>query len=123
MIGSGRDIDYAHDGFSHWAEEGRWEDAEAWENVGKAHLEMFRKLCQLAEIARPVKTMIEWGPGGGANAVWFCTEVDDFYGVDISEANLTECQRQLQKRNLNGFHPILVDHLLIQLFLHKKNFP
>ncbi|MFC2023762.1 class I SAM-dependent methyltransferase [Chloroflexota bacterium] len=70
---------------------------------------MFEKLCLLAEVTRPIHSMIEWGPGGGTNAVQFCSEVTHLYGVDISAANLAECERQLEMRGFLGFRPILVD--------------
>lgn len=53
--------------------------------------------------------MVEWGPGGGANAVRFAREVGRLYGVDISEANLAECRRQLESQPFRGFIPILID--------------
>lgn len=94
---------------SHWLGEGRWSDQEAWTRIGRLHFEMFERLCLLADVALPVRTMIEWGPGGGANAVRFCREVTDLYGIDISAPNLAECQRELEIRGFYGFAPVLID--------------
>jgi len=94
---------------SHWLGEGRWSDEGAWTYIGQLHFAMFEKLCLLADVARPANSMIEWGPGGGANAIQFCSEVTDFYGIDISAANLAECQRQLEMCGFGGFLPILID--------------
>ena len=94
---------------SHWLGVGRWSDQDAWDRIGLLHYEMFEKLCLLAGVTRPIERMVEWGPGGGANAVLFCREAKEFYGIDISAPSLRECQRQIESRNLMGFHPILID--------------
>lgn len=94
---------------SHWYGEGRWADKDKWDRIGQAHLRMLEKLCLLADVTEPIENMVEWGPGGGLNAVHFCATVPVFYGVDISAANLTECQRQVEARGLKGFRPVLID--------------
>ncbi len=94
---------------SHWIGEGRWVNEQAWNRIGQMHFEMFKKICLLANVTQPICSMVEWGSGGGANAVRFCSEVTTFYGVDISSANLAECQRQLKMRNFCNFRPVLID--------------
>jgi len=94
---------------SHWRGEGRCADEDNWDRLGQRHFKMFEKLCLLADVTQPIQSLVEWGPGGGANAVWFCAKVPIFYGVDISPANLAECQRQVESRSLQGFRPILID--------------
>jgi cyclopropane fatty-acyl-phospholipid synthase-like methyltransferase len=94
---------------SHWRGRGRWADDRAWSAMGERHLAMFRDLCVLARHPRPVRTMLEWGPGGGPNAVAFAPEVDTFYGVDISAANLAECGRQLESAGFTSFSPVEID--------------
>ncbi|MEW6111143.1 MAG: class I SAM-dependent methyltransferase [Thermodesulfobacteriota bacterium] len=93
---------------SHWAGEGRWTDREAWERIGRAHWRMFERLCLLAECEKRVESMAEWGPGGGANAIQFCRAIPRFYGIDISRANLEECERQVRAHGLHGFTPVLI---------------
>jgi len=94
---------------SHWRGRGRWADDSAWKNVGAKHLELYRRLCVLSSRETPVRSMLEWGPGGGANAVAFAAEVARFYGVDISPANLRECRQQLDAINYEDFRPIEID--------------
>ncbi|MEI9478643.1 MAG: class I SAM-dependent methyltransferase [Deltaproteobacteria bacterium] len=94
---------------SHWLGKGRWTKQKDWIQIGKIHWNMFEKLCLLSGTARPIQRMIEWGPGGGANAARFCFEVQEFFGDDISKANLAECQHRLEASGLKGFRPILVD--------------
>jgi methylase of polypeptide subunit release factors len=90
---------------SHWLGAGRWKKNK-WEDIGKNHYllwEMFKKSCGDDQVYRK---MAEWGPGGGSNAIAFLAEFNTFYGIDISEANLKECQKQISNRHLNGFAPI-----------------
>ena len=94
---------------SHWRGRGRWSDDEVWTAIGRDHVAMFRQLCLLANREAPVRTMLEWGPGGGANALAFSLHVQRIYGVDISAANLQECARQLAESRFRGFHAIEIE--------------
>jgi len=105
---AGSEDDRALRDLSHWAGEGRWTDPAAWERIGRAHLTMFERLCLLAECKKPIRSMVEWGPGGGANAIHFCHKASRFYGIDISQANLDECERQVRALGLPGFTPVLI---------------
>jgi len=93
---------------SHWRGEGRW-DEEAWADLGRRHVFLFEQLCARAGV-RPstIRTMVEWGSGGGANAVAFCGRLERFYGVDISAANLQECRRQVDKERGEGFRTVWI---------------
>lgn len=73
------------------------------------NFDRFEQLCLLAGVTRPIRRMIEWGPGGGANAVRFGTEVQQLIGVDISPANLAEARRQLDSRGFDGFEPLWIE--------------
>jgi methyltransferase family protein len=94
---------------SHWVGEGRWADQARWQRIGDEHFELYRILLNLAGRTNPVRTMMEWGQGGGANAIRFATEVSAYIGVDISEPNLKECARQLKSRGHENFRGILID--------------
>jgi Methyltransferase domain len=94
---------------SHWLGEGRWSDAGGWRRIGDEHFELYRKLVQLSGRTSPIRTMLEWGPGGGANAIRFAEGIPEFIGVDISEPNLKECARQLEAHGHHIFQGILVD--------------
>lgn len=39
--------------------------------------------------------VVEWGAGGGANAVAFAPRADEFVAVDVAAASLPECARQV----------------------------
>jgi methyltransferase family protein len=74
---------------SHWRGRGRWADDQVWTSIGHEHVQMFRQLCLLSARTAPVRTMLEWGPGGGAN--------------------LQECGRQLTDARFRSFHPVEID--------------
>lgn len=94
---------------SHYEGQGRWSDNKAWNSIGAGHLRMFKGMLRYINYDKPIQNMLEWGPGGGANAIHFAKEVEKFYGVDISRNNLKECKNQLEKRNYNTFVPIHID--------------
>ncbi len=70
---------------------------------------MYRELARLMESPQPVRVIVEWGCGGGANAVHFAREAERFYGIDISPHSLDECRRQMDAEGLTGFRPVLID--------------
>ena len=93
---------------SHWRGRGRWTD-DKWREIGEHHFKLFEKLCSVSCIPKEnIQTILEWGPGGGSNAVRFSQHVSVFYGVDISQPNLHESARQLANTSFNGFKPILI---------------
>ena len=94
---------------SHWRGHGRWSDDRVWRGIGARHFAAFEKLCARTRRPRPIRSMVEWGPGGGANAVAFAREVTQFHGVDISSANLAECGRQLAQNGFGGWRPVKIE--------------
>lgn len=91
--------------FSHWRSA---RPADWWEQIGLTHGAMLRE--QWPEVADDTgEVWIEWGPGGGANAVMLAEFVGRLYGVDISRANLEACRRELVARCFHGFESVLID--------------
>ena len=95
--------------YSHWSGEGIWVDTERWRVIGRVNYEMFENMAAIMKVDRPIQTMVEWGQGGGANAIHFASEVKTFYGVEISHESINECQRQLNLIQFNGYKGILID--------------
>ena len=108
---------------SHWLGKGKWSDEQRWTRLGQMNFDRFEQLCLLANTTRPIRSMIEWGPGGGANAVQFCSEVERFIGVDISMANLAESLRQLESRGFDEFQPIWIKSEKPEQVLDYVDFP
>lgn len=94
--------------YSHWRGVGANDDSH-WRAMGDEHLEMFRQFCAVVGLECPVEGIVDWGCGGGANAVRFAGEAKSYHGVDISQANLEECGRQLSEIGYRKFEPILIN--------------
>lgn len=88
---------------------GMFADDAVWLAVGRQNFELFEAFARMAELPRPARRVIEWGCGGGANAVHFAPEADEFVGVDVSPSALDECGRQLAHVGLSNFTPVPVD--------------
>lgn len=69
------------------------------------------------------ETVLEWGPGGGANVVHFLGWARRYIGVDISAANLEECRRQTAERQLSEFVPIHIEANAPEAVLEKTPGP
>lgn len=80
---------------SHWLGRGRWEDERLWRSVGEDHYDLIRRQAIAHDLPVQGQTMLEWGPGGGANLVTFAKHYSQCYTVDLSKPNLEECNRRL----------------------------
>ena len=105
---AGREEGVPFEDYSHWLGFGPWKDRDRWLKLGQAHFGMFERLCLVTGTRRPVRRIVEWGSGGGANAIHFIREAEEFCGVEISDASLKECQRVLSAAGYQGFVPVLI---------------
>ena len=94
---------------SHWRGEGIFADDSRWLALGYQHLRLYEEFARAVRMNFPLKRVVEWGCGGGINAVHFGRLADEFYGIDISSSSLEECGRQMTAAGLNNFTPILID--------------
>lgn len=94
-----------------WAADSHWQSGlgEEWQAVGPRQLTITRTL--LASIGRDVsaRCILDWGCGGGANAVVLAPACDELVGVDISAASLEECRRQVREHAAQDMRTVLVD--------------
>jgi hypothetical protein len=94
---------------AHWRGHGVFADDALWLSVGRGHGDLLeRAFAQVGERPRAAR-VVEWGCGGGANAVHFGRDASVFYGVDVSPESLTECERQMTAAGLSCFVPVPVD--------------
>ncbi len=92
--------------FAHFQDYGKWKNRDLWDKIGLDNLERLETLKLLS--GKPeIENMLEWGVGGGANAVKFSKEID-FYGVDISKDSISECGRQLESIHHRNFNSQLI---------------
>lgn len=89
---AGLDDDPAWEGNSHWRS-GLGE--EHWRTVGAEHMAIFSTFAKALDLPTTPGVVVEWGCGGGANAVAFAPIADKFLAVDISRDSLDECVRQV----------------------------
>ena len=94
---------------AHWRGKGIFKDEHRWQNLGKEHFDLIYKHASVLNLNFPLRKIIEWGCGGGANAIHFASHTNEFIGIDITLESLVECGRQIENRGLKNFIPILVD--------------
>ncbi|MDG4666994.1 methyltransferase [Mycobacterium sp. 236(2023)] len=85
--------DSAWEANSHWR---RGIGDEAWLEVGSDHWAIYETFARALQLPRP-GTVMEWGAGGGANAVAFAPHAQRFIAADISQDTLDECVRQVRE--------------------------
>ncbi|QOV90335.1 class I SAM-dependent methyltransferase [Humisphaera borealis] len=92
--------------YAHW--KSGFEDASTWQAIGRENFDTFRTFARSTQLAMPMKTTVEWGVGGGANALHFAGAAEQFYGVDITQPTLDECARQLTAAGVTNFNPVRI---------------
>lgn len=108
--GNQKEEEYRQD-ISHWRHVGRWKNDDKWQNIGLRSLSILEDAHKYTDI--PVKwgkkvNILEWGPGGGANLFAFRNKCKNYFGVDISEKNLTESQRMIKEEGQDIFRPVFI---------------
>lgn len=94
---------------SHWRGGGIFADESKWLAMGEEHLRFFEACAEMVNFRRPMTRIVEWGCGGGMNAVRFAPLANEFCGIDISQPSLDECARQMKLAGLNNFAPVLLE--------------
>jgi len=84
------------------------DDADRWLRLGRRHLELFRTFERALGAPLDLQRVLEWGCGGGANAVHFAPLAREFVGVDVAGEMLVECGRQVAQVTTTKFTPIQV---------------
>jgi hypothetical protein len=100
------DEDYRRD-MSHWRGHGRWPD-EKWQRIGEQTRACVGRMAAMLGRPIPRGSLLEWGPGGGANLAAFTGLSSRMYGVDVSAKNLEESARVIAG-TATEFTPILLE--------------
>jgi SAM-dependent methyltransferase len=93
---------------SHWKGSGGLRE-EVWSELGRPHVQLLQEYMKIRGQSAPLERIIEWGCGGGANAVHFAPLAKSFVGVDVSSASLDECENVLRSVGQDNFSRLLVD--------------
>lgn len=81
---------------SHWRGSGIFRDQDdRWSAIGRQHFELFETFARAVGGRTFLDRIVEWGCGGGANALYFGPRCREYVGVDVSARSLEECGRQL----------------------------
>lgn len=94
---------------SHWKTTARFAEGDLWTRIGVRHLGMLSRAVRNLDAGPALGRVVEWGCGGGANAVQIAPVATEFIGVDVSAESLRECARQVEARCDTPFRPVLVD--------------
>ena len=105
---------------AHWKHNGKFNDIYRWQSLGKEHLDLILKYASPLNIQFPVKQIVEWGCGGGANAVHFAPLTEKFIGIDITPDSLAECKKQILNHGYNNFHPVQINATFPEAIYEQK---
>lgn len=94
---------------SHWRDGSAFADGDTWLAVGEEHLALFDRFARAVQYDKPLGRVVEWGCGGGANAVHFAPRSQEFVGVDVTADTLSECERQVRTVCDTPFTPVLAE--------------
>lgn len=94
---------------SHWRGGPMFATGDLWSRLGRDHLELVDKGARAVgwEWQRP--RVVDWGCGGGANAVHLAPRASEFIGVDIAEATVDECRRQVATVCSTPFTSVVIE--------------
>ena len=94
---------------SHWQDGSAFADDNAWRAVGQGHLDLYEHFARAVQYDRPLGRVVEWGSGGGANAVHFAPRSQEYVAVDVAADSLVECERQVRAVCDTPFTAVLAD--------------
>ncbi|WP_433786849.1 class I SAM-dependent methyltransferase [Actinomycetospora sp. CA-101289] len=97
------------DAARYWADQSAptWEDDSHWcgasaiddntfSRIGLVHASLFDRMGAMVGIGTSLGRVLEWGVGGGANAVQFAPRADSFIAVDVNPASTMEAARRVE---------------------------
>lgn len=94
---------------SHWRDGDTFTDNDLWSRIGERHLEMVEAGARALRFDRSWNRVVEWGCGGGANAIHFAPRAAEFVGVDVSGETIEECGRQVREVCDTPFTGVRID--------------
>jgi Methyltransferase domain len=95
-----------------WLSDSHWRDGlkdEAWVEVGRDHLALFGQFAKALGKPDNPGVVVEWGCGGGANAVAFAPSAEKFIAADVSAESVAECVRQINAVCDTPTEPVHID--------------
>lgn len=105
---------WADEGASTWRDDSHWRgasvvDDEMFDKIGSAHASLFDRLAAMVGGGTDLGRVLEWGVGGGANAVQFAPRADSFIALDVNPASTVEAARHVRSVCSTPVTEIVVD--------------
>lgn len=97
---------------SQWAENSHWRRGlgdDLFLQTGRDHLFIFELFSRAIGGESGLGVVVEWGCGGGANAVAFAPLATRFIAADVSKDSLVECVRQVEAVCDTPVEEVLID--------------
>jgi len=94
---------------SHWRSGSKFDGTDRWAVMGQEHLQLFQRLRRTVAEPAPLKRIVDWGCGGGANTVAFAPLAQEIIGVDIASDSVEESARQVALACSTPFVKVLTD--------------
>ena len=101
---SGQDEEWTAD--SHWRS--GLSDGD-WRAIGQQHWELWETFARAVGAVDPLERIVDWGCGGGANAVAFAPHCAEYIGADIVPATVQECKEQVAMACDTPFSGFVID--------------
>ncbi|MDD7941043.1 class I SAM-dependent methyltransferase [Actinomycetospora lutea] len=105
---------WADEGAPTWRDDSHWRgasviDDEMFDKIGSAHASLYDQLAAMVGSGTDLGRVLEWGVGGGANAVQFAPRADSFIAVDVNAASTAEAARHVRSVCSTPVTEIVVD--------------
>jgi len=94
---------------SHWRDGPTFGTGDLWLRLGRDHLAVVQRGARAVGWEWRQPRIVDWGCGGGANAVHLAPLASEFVGVDVAEETLAECRRQVAQVCDTPFTSVLVE--------------
>ncbi|MBS9533501.1 class I SAM-dependent methyltransferase [Mycobacterium sp. M1] len=82
-----------------WRANAHWRSGlgeKTWHEVGESHLRIYQLFAKAFRLPPWPRVMLEWGCGGGANAVTFAPIATRYIAADVSAQSTAECAAQVR---------------------------
>ena len=107
-----------------WTANSHWRGGLAendWQDIGTEHWSLWETFARAVGATGPLKRIVDWGCGGGANAVAFAPRCAEYIGADIVPASVQECEKQVAMTCDTPFNGVVIDAM--QPEISARNIP
>jgi len=95
-----------------WTADSHWRGGlseKDWRAIGDDHWALWEMFARAVNATGPLRRIVDWGCGGGANAVAFAPHCAEYIGADIVPATVRECEKQVATTCNTRFNGVVID--------------